>query len=296
MNSQKKQHTSRWAYIFSLIFLAVLLSLTIILYSYMVTIQWWTPSTLNMIDQIYLVIRNLLITIIITNIIGLVFREIVHSGAIENLLIRRFIPIVRFFIISSVWIISAFHICEDLQINTSNFIAGAGIGWVIFALAAKDIVANLFGSLSVLLGQIYDIGEIIRMRGSKWTYEGLVEEITLNYTRITNKTGEVVYIPNRTIYTEVIENISRQRYKTYSYLIPFNKTMYAGADIQNQLRIIEGKILEYDPLLVEWEMENPNAGDFMYRVTIRLPYENTDFDRDIREFLADYIFYKKGVN
>jgi small-conductance mechanosensitive channel len=54
-------------------------------------------------------------------------------------------------------------------------------------------------------------------------HQGVVEEITLNYTKITRRTGEVVYIPNRTIYAEIIENISRQRYVVYTYIIPFSK-------------------------------------------------------------------------
>lgn len=77
------------------------------------------------------------------------------------------------------------------------------------------------------------------MRGSRGTYEGIVEEITLNYTKLTNITGEVVYIPNRTIYTETVENLSRRRFETYTYLIPFAKGSSIGVDIQERIRIIE---------------------------------------------------------
>jgi small-conductance mechanosensitive channel len=151
-------------------------------------------------------------------------------------------------------------------------------------------MTNLFGSLSILLGRVFDIGETIRMRGSRGTYEGIVEEITLNYTKLTNITGEVVYIPNRTIYTETVENLSRRRFETYTYLIPFAKGSSTGVDIQERIRIIEGKISEYDPLSVEWECENPNAGDYVYRVTVAFPEESDEIDREIRMYLTEHIF------
>jgi small-conductance mechanosensitive channel len=85
-------------------------------------------------------------------------------------------------------------------------------------------MTNLFGSLSILLSKTFDIGDEIRLAGPKGTiYEGIVEEITLNHTRIQSSTGEVVYIPNRSVYTEVVENLTRRRFYTYTYLIPFKK-------------------------------------------------------------------------
>jgi small-conductance mechanosensitive channel len=161
---------------------------------------------------------------------------------------------------------------------------------VILAFAAKDIMTNLFGSLSILLGRVFDIGESIRMRGMRGTYAGMVEEITLNYTRLTGISGEVVYIPNRTIYTETVENLSRRRFETYTYLIPFSKNESTGRDIKERMRIIEGKLSEYDPLSVVWECENPNAGDYVYRVSVQFPEASESIDREIRMYLTEHIF------
>ena len=56
------------------------------------------------------------------------------------------------------------------------------------------------------------------------------------------------------------------------------------------MRIIEWKLSEYDPLSIEWEMENPNAWDFMYKIYVKFPEENDAIDRDIRMFLTEHIF------
>ncbi len=54
--------------------------------------------------------------------------------------------------------------------------------------------------------------------------------------------------------------------------------------------LIEGKISEYDPIDVDITTEIPNANDFVYIFTIKVPEENDEFDREIREFLIPYIF------
>ncbi len=244
-----------------------------------------------MIDKIYLIAKAATITSIITNFIGLLFREIRHSGAIENIFVRRFLPIIQFFVVAAVWTITVFYIFDALNIDTWNILAWAWIGGAILAFAGKDIMTNLFGSLSILLSRTFDIGESIRIH-SAWNaiYEGIVEEITLNYTKITNIGGEVVFIPNRIIYTEVVENLSRRRFFTYEYCIPFKKNGSIWDDIKEQLHIIEWKMDEYNPISTWWTMENPNSNDFVYKLSVKLPDENAEFDRDIREFLIQHIF------
>ena len=286
------QRSSRSTYLFSIFVWGMLLASTIVVYSNLINIDWWSPSSLQRIDTIYLVLKNICIIALIASIVNLILREIRHSSAVENVIIRRFLPIIRFFLTASIWIIGILHIFEGLNIDTKSILTWAWISWAILILAGKDIMTNLFWSMSILLGRIFDIGENIRIRSSKWpSYEWLVEEITLNYTKITNKTGELVYIPNRTIYTEVIENLSRQRYVTYTYLVPFGKNTHSGKDVAEQIRIIEWKISEYDPLEIEWETENPNASDFLYKAIVKFPEENEKIDKTIREFLMKHIFH-----
>jgi hypothetical protein len=53
---------------------------------------------------------------------------------------------------------------------------------------------------------------------------------------------------------------------------------------------IEGKISEYAPIDIEIKTEIPNANDFVYIFEVKVPEENDDFDREMREFLIPYIF------
>lgn len=106
---------------------------------------------------------------------------------------------------------------------------------------------------------------------------------------MTRITGEVVFIPNRLIYTETIENLSRRRFYDYTYRIPFRKQSDMN-DIRTRMRIIEGKIASYDPIDVIYDTEIPNAVDLVYKITILLPEENEVFDYEMRHFLMEHIF------
>lgn len=263
---------------------------TTIFYRYIVIADGWTPSELSTIDTIYGFLRIFIYVIICADIVSFIFSEIEHSFLVDGIVMRRFFPLIRVIAISMIWIIGVFYILDSFRVNTSSILTGAWIWGVLLAIASRDIITNLFGSLSILLSRTFEIGEIIRLHiKSGVTYQGLVEEITLNYTKITNMNGEVVFVPNRLIYTETVENISRRRFYDYTYRIPFRKQSNVD-EIKTRMRIIEGKIASYDPIEVRFDTEIPNAVDLVYKITIMLPEENERFDNEMRHFLMEYIF------
>ncbi len=176
-----------------------------------------------------------------------------------------------------------------MGVNTKNIATGAGIGGAIFVLAYKDLFTNLLGSLSILLSRNFEIGDTIRVRTVRLWIEWMVEEITLNHTKVTNKTGEVVYVPNKVIYSEPVENLSRRRFFSYEIILPIAKTT-PYADVQHVLKAVESKITSFYPVDVEYVTSSPNAWDFMYTITVKLPEENRFFESEMRDFMTKYIF------
>ena len=282
--------TSRRNSFFSIAAWIVLSLSTTILYRYVVAAPNWTPGDLGLIDTVYSIVRILIFVVIVVHIMSLLFREFEHSFLADGAIIRRFLPLIKVITLGLIWIGGVFSILDGLHINTASILTGTGIAGVLLAIASRDIITNLFGSLSILLSRTFDIGEIIRVQlRSNVAYEWLVEEITLNYTKMTRLTGEVVFIPNRLIYTETLENISRRRFFDYTYRVPFKKQSNV-ADIKTRMRIIESKIASYDPIEVLYDSEIPNAVDLVYKITIMLPEENETFDSEMRHFLMEHIF------
>ncbi len=95
---------------------------------------------------------------------------------------------------------------QNFGYDVAGLIAGLGIGGVAIALAAKDTVANVFGSVAVLIDRPFTVGDLVQIG----TTEGTVEKIGLRSTRIRTYDGFLVSVPNQNLTTCEAINISRR--------------------------------------------------------------------------------------
>jgi MscS family membrane protein len=116
-----------------------------------------------------------------------------------------FIPLIKKTLAAFFGVFSILIVLESLGFEVKTFLAGLGIGGLAVALAAQDTLANLFGSFVVLVDQPFYVGEYIRI-GSD---EGTVEEIGLRSTRLRTAQRTQIVIPNKTVASGVITNLTR---------------------------------------------------------------------------------------
>lgn len=98
---------------------------------------------------------------------------------------------------------------QNLGINVMSVLAGLGIGGLAFALAAKDAVANFFGSLMILFDKPFQAGEWIKVGEA----EGTVEEIGFRSTRIRTFYNSLISIPNAELMNAKIDNMGRREFR-----------------------------------------------------------------------------------
>lgn len=125
----------------------------------------------------------------------------------ETKLDEQFIPVVRssskvFFVI-----IGAVLFLQNLGYSVTSLIAGLGLGGAAVALASKDTLSNLFGSLVIFIDRPFHIGDWIEMG----EVEGTVEEVGLRTTRIRTFANSLVTMPNSLLTTTAINNWSRMK-------------------------------------------------------------------------------------
>jgi len=94
---------------------------------------------------------------------------------------------------------------ESMGYNVKAILAGLGIGGLAFALAAQDTLANIFGAIVVAVDQPFKIGEVVRIG----TNVGTIEDIGLRSTRIRLIDKSLMVIPNKTVASDTITNLSR---------------------------------------------------------------------------------------
>ncbi len=103
-------------------------------------------------------------------------------------------------------------IADNLDIDVTSLLAGLGLGGLAFALAAKDVAGNLFGSVTVLLDQTFHVGDWVIIGD----VEGSVEHIGFRSTRIRTFYNSQVSVPNSTLITANVDNMGARTYRRLS--------------------------------------------------------------------------------
>ena len=125
----------------------------------------------------------------------------------ETKLDDQLIPIIRKAAKVVIFTISAVILIERMGYPVTSIIAGLGIGGLAFALAAKDTVANLFGSVVIFLDRPFQIGDWVNIDAS----EGIIEEVGVRSTKIRTFADTLITIPNSVVANATIKNISAFR-------------------------------------------------------------------------------------
>jgi MscS family membrane protein len=113
-------------------------------------------------------------------------------------------PLLRRLINALTFIAAAALILRALGYNISALLAGLGIGGAAVALASKDTLSNIFGSITVFMDKPFRINDRIKIGD----YDGVVTEMGLRTSRLRTLENRIVSIPNSLFASTPIENIS----------------------------------------------------------------------------------------
>ena len=124
-----------------------------------------------------------------------------------------------------------------LGIQITPFIAAIGAIGLGAGLAVQGLLSNYGAGLSIILTRPFVIGDTIRVQGV-W---GVVKEVHLAYTLLSNEDEEVITIPNRHIVGEIIHNSQADTILELSVGIAYGSdTDAAIAAIKTSLASIDG--------------------------------------------------------
>jgi MscS family membrane protein len=127
------------------------------------------------------------------------------TGSIDSQLVRLGLRLVATIVSVAVLVVGAQH----LGIPAYSVIAGLGVGGVAVALAAKDSLANLLGSLLIMLEKPFRVGHWIKVEGT----EGIVESIGFRSTRIRTFYDSLISIPSNQLVNSTVDNMALRKYR-----------------------------------------------------------------------------------
>jgi len=178
----------------------------------------------------------------------------------ETKLDDMLVPVVRKSLRITIAIVAALFIAEAVlgEGQVKTLLLSAGVGGIAIALAAKDTIANFFGSVTIFADRPFQINELVKIDG----HYGSVEEVGFRSSRIRTLQGHLVTIPNNTIANTAVENVGQR---------PF-------------IRRTSNITITYD----SGPKKTQRAVEIIKEVLSKVPEVNSDSERRPRVYFSDF--------
>ncbi|MBT8080273.1 MAG: mechanosensitive ion channel family protein [Gammaproteobacteria bacterium] len=105
----------------------------------------------------------------------------------------------------AIWSIVLLAIMDNMGVNITTMIAGLGVGGIAVALAAQNILGDLFASLSIVLDKPFVVGDFLIIG----EFLGTVEKVGIKTTRLRSLSGEQLVFSNNDLLNSRIRNYGR---------------------------------------------------------------------------------------
>jgi small-conductance mechanosensitive channel len=173
----------------------------------------------------------------------------------------------------TVWALAAVFLFDNLGYNVTAIITGLGIGGIAIALAAQNILGDLFNYFVIFFDRPFEVGDFIVVDDKK----GTVEYIGIKTTRLKSLSGEQVVISNSNLTNSRLHNFKRMEERR----IVFQLGVTYGTSLE-KLKTIPGiikKIFDEEPLARLDRVHFAAYGDFSLNYEIVFFVNSPDYNQ-----------------
>lgn len=151
--------------------------------------------------------------------------------------------VIGFLARATIWSFVLLLTLDNLGIQIKPLLAGLGIGGIAVALAAQNILGDLFASLSITLDRPFVVGDALQVD----EFNGTVEYIGVKSTRLRSLSGEQIIMPNANLLSSRVRNNSRmnQRRVVINISVDQQTPVHLLREIPGRIRAL---IEEHQPL------------------------------------------------
>ena len=169
-------------------------------------------SITNMIDGLIAALPNLLIAlivIIIGAIVAALVRRIIRKVTSKARLRPSLVDLFVIFGRVAVWFVTLMTAAGIIfpGFGFAQLVATAGLASIAIGFAFQDIFQNFFAGILILWSFPFENGDFIEVDGLM----GRVEDVEIRMTKIRQTNGELVLVPNSTIFTNNVTVLTNRR-------------------------------------------------------------------------------------
>jgi small-conductance mechanosensitive channel len=193
------------------------------------------------------------------------------------------------------WALGLLMILSNIGVDVTSLIAGLGIGGIAVALAAQNILGDLFSSFAIYFDKPFKVGDFVVVGGQS----GTVKKVGIKTTRIQALQGEEIVMSNKELTTATIQNFKKLKKRRISFSF--------GVTYET-----EGKLLKKIPSMIETIITKVEGIDFvrahftefadsalLFEVIYTVDSSDYGVYRDKQQeinFAIKDIFEKKGIS
>lgn len=171
-----------------------------------------------------------------------------------------------------IWVVGIIFLFDNLGYPVGTLIAGLGIGGIAVALAAQNILGDLFNYFVIFFDRPFEIGDFIVLDDKK----GNVEHIGIKTTRLKSITGEQLVLSNSDLTKSRLHNFKRMDRRRIefnigiTYQTPLEQVKEVPEIIRNIITSIDGITLDRTHFMA--------YGDFSLVFQTAYFVENADYN------------------
>lgn len=114
-----------------------------------------------------------------------------------------------------IWAVALLIGLENLGVDVTGLVAGLGIGGIAVALAAQNILGDLFSAFSIYIDKPFVLGDFLKVGDQS----GTVENIGMKTTRLRSLTGEQLIFGNSDLVNSRIQNFGRLQERRANFTV-----------------------------------------------------------------------------
>jgi len=172
------------------------------------------------------------------------------------------------------------------SIDFSAIFTSLGLTGLILGIALRDLIENFVSGMLILWRRPFKIGDQIRTS----SYQGIVEAVNFRSTILKTADGTQVYIPNGSMFTKPLENVSGYGVRRLEIALGIEQS----AAVSDARRIILAELTTIDPVLAEPPpiVLFDRVGDFAneLQVMVWIQSSRLAIDRQVRSEITERLY------
>lgn len=168
----------------------------------------------KVIDQLMVVVITIYVIRLLSSIIRLTLESYISQQESGQEKLKQLNGIMLIFNVL-IWAVGLLFLFDNLGYNVTTIIAGLGIGGIAIALAAQNILGDLFNYFVIFFDRPFEVGDFITVDDKK----GTVEHIGIKTTRLLSVNGEQLAFSNSDLTKSRIHNFKRMERRRVVFIL-----------------------------------------------------------------------------